>query len=192
LGESSGVNVSAAGKVPGRSAQEASNPSGCPIEPRKVNPPGRRERTPERTVGLGAPSLFNPGEGYNRRGRTGQMHPSGSPGSEKVAWWKGTAVKGGRSRGPAKTHPYGKATRITGPLGSRVVGPRLAAEVAGAMMGEQQQAPGAKDLWARVAQATEGSESLAIWPNSSRGDAVLGLDRGKVTTCPVTSPASPR
>jgi hypothetical protein len=46
-------------------------------------------------------------------------------------------------------------------------------------MGEQQQAPGAKDLWARVAQATEGSESMAIWPNTSRGDAVLGLDRGK-------------
>src|SRR5262249_32628576 len=110
---------------------------------------------------------------------TGQMHPLGSPGSEKVAWWKGTAVKGGRSRSPAKTHPYGKATRITGPLGSWVVGPRLAAEVVGAMMGEQQQAPGAKDLWARVAQATEGSESLAIWPNSSRGDAVLGLDREK-------------
>ena len=42
-------------------------------------------------------------------------------------------------------------------------------------MGEQQQAPGAKDLWAQVAQATEGSESMAVWPNSSRGDAVLGV-----------------
>jgi hypothetical protein len=42
-------------------------------------------------------------------------------------------------------------------------------------MGEQQQASGAKDLWARVAQATEGSESMAVWPNSSRGDAVLGV-----------------
>ena len=29
-------------------------------------------------------------------------------------------------------------------------------------MGEQQQAPGAKDLWVRVAQATEGSESMAL------------------------------
>jgi hypothetical protein len=36
-------------------------------------------------------------------------------------------------------------------------------------MGEQQQAPGAKDLWARVAHATEGSESMAFGPNSSRG-----------------------
>lgn len=36
-------------------------------------------------------------------------------------------------------------------------------------MGEQQQAPGAKDLWARVAQATEESESMAFGPNSSRG-----------------------
>ena len=42
-------------------------------------------------------------------------------------------------------------------------------------MGEQQLAPGAKDLWARVAQATEGSESMAVWPNSSRGNAVLGM-----------------
>ena len=42
-------------------------------------------------------------------------------------------------------------------------------------MGEQQQAPGAKDLWARVAQATEGSESMAFGPNTSRGDVVLGL-----------------
>lgn len=42
-------------------------------------------------------------------------------------------------------------------------------------MGEQQQAPGAKDLWARVAQATDGSESMAVWPNSSRGNAILGM-----------------
>ena len=36
-------------------------------------------------------------------------------------------------------------------------------------MGEQQQAPGAKDLWVRVAQAMEGSESMAFEPNFSRG-----------------------
>jgi hypothetical protein len=112
---------------------------------------------------------FNMGEGCNQRGRTGQMHPPGSPGSEKVAWWKGTAVKGGRSRSPAKTHPYGKATRITGLPGSRVVGPRLAAEVVGAVMGEQQQAPGAKDLWARAAQAKGGLRAWAFGPDSSRG-----------------------
>src|SRR5262249_4029337 len=76
----------------------------------------------------------------------------------------------------------GKATRITGTPGRRGVGPRLAAEVVGAVMGEQQQAPGAKDLWVRVARATEGAEGLAFGPNPSRGDAVLGLDRGKDPT----------
>ena len=169
MDESSGVNVSAAGSDPGRSVQEASNSPGCPIEPRNDIPPGPRKRKPVRTVGMRAPSPLDVGEGCNQRGRTGQMHPPGSPGSEKVAWWKGTVVKGGRSRSPAKTHPYGKATRITGTPGSRGVGPRLAAEVVGAVMGEQQQAPGAKDLWARVAQATGGSESMAFGPDSSRG-----------------------
>ena len=36
-------------------------------------------------------------------------------------------------------------------------------------MGEQQQAPGAKDLWARAALAIGGSESMAFGPNSSCG-----------------------
>jgi len=36
-------------------------------------------------------------------------------------------------------------------------------------MGEHQQAPGAKDLWARVVRATGESESMAFRPNSSRG-----------------------
>jgi hypothetical protein len=50
---------------------------------------------------------------------------------------------------PAKTDSYGKATHITS-KGSWVAGARTAAEVIGAKMGEQQQAPGAKDLWVKV------------------------------------------
>ncbi len=49
---------------------------------------------------------------------------------------------------PAKTHLYGMATHITN-QGNWVVVARVAAEVIGAKMEEQQKASGAKDLWVK-------------------------------------------
>ena len=88
----------------------------------------RRQEDPERTGGItGVPSPLLKDEGCNRRGRTGQEHPSGSTESERTAWWKRTAVKGGRARSQPRESRMAKAARITVREVERWV-PSLAAE----------------------------------------------------------------
>jgi hypothetical protein len=91
-------------------------------------------------------------------------------------------VKGGRSRcQPIRTR-MAKTARIT-VHGKSGGGPRLAAEVVRATMGEQQQAPGAKDLWVEAAHGWEDSGgSGALTPQLPRKTAVPERDRGRSST----------
>ena len=85
-------------------------------------------------------------------------------------------MKGGRAQAsqyaPAwQGSPYNRRT------GNRRVALSLAAEVVRAMMGEQQQAPGAKDLWVKAVHGLEdpgGGWGSALQPPRQRGTREIG------------------
>jgi hypothetical protein len=122
------------------SVQGASNPVGCVMEPRE-------EPTQSRGWHNGGAEPVPIGRRLSPAGKSWESAPAGPSGVREHCTLERNSGERGKGSGPANTHPYGKAHRITA---EREVGewrPSLAAEVVGAMMGEQQQAPGAKDLW---------------------------------------------